>query len=174
MTDVPRFDTAPGARPDAYDPVTQPEYFEGVLSRRVIAFLVDMAILTVAMTAIVLFIAIFGLVTLGVGWLLFFLIGPIFVVLAIVYFGSTLASPASATLGMRAVDLEMRLWYGAPMYFLLGAVHVIVFWISVSVFTPLILLLGLFNGRKRLLHDFICGTVVVNDEVRAARLRGVR
>ncbi|HEV2000090.1 MAG TPA: RDD family protein [Xanthobacteraceae bacterium] len=171
MTDVPRFDTAPGARPHAFDPVPRPECFEGVLSRRVIAFLIDMAMLVVAMTAIVLFIALFGLVTLGLGWLLFFLVGPIFVVLAIVYFGSTLASPASATLGMRAMDLEMRLWYGTPMYFLLGAVHVIVFWISVSVFTPLILVVGLFNARKRLLHDLICGTVVVNNEARAARLR---
>jgi len=171
MTDAPRLATAPGARPDAYDPASQPEYFEGVLSRRVVAFLVDMVILTVVMTAIVVFIAIFGLVTLGIGWLLFFLVGPIFVVLAIVYFGTTLASPASATLGMRAMNLEMRLWYGAPMYFLLGAVHMIVFWITVSVFTPLVLLVGLFNGRKRLLHDFVCGTVMVNNEARAARLR---
>lgn len=174
MTDIPRLETAPGPRPHAYNPVTQPEYFADVLSRRVLAFLIDMAILVATMTAIVMFIAIFGLVTLGIGWLLFFLLGPIFVVLAIVYFGSTLGSPASATLGMRAMDLEMRLWYGAPMYFLLGAVHVIVFWITMSVFTPLILLVGLLNVRKRLLHDFICGTVMVNNEARAARLRGVR
>jgi uncharacterized RDD family membrane protein YckC len=169
MTDVPRLEPLSGAH--AYDPATQPEYFEGVLSRRVVAFLIDMAVLAIAMTAVVVIIAIFGLVTLGIGWLLFFLISPIFVVLAIVYFGSTLGSPASATLGMRAMDLEMRLWYGAPMYFLLAAVHVIMFWISISVFTPLILVVGLFNPRKRLLHDLICGTVVVNNEARAARLR---
>jgi uncharacterized RDD family membrane protein YckC len=171
MTDVPHLETAPGARPHAFDPVPRPECFEGVLSRRVVAFLIDMAVLAIAMTAVVVIIAIFGLVTLGIGWLLFFLISPIFVVLAIVYFGSTLGSPASATLGMRAMDLEMRLWYGAPMYFLLAAVHVIMFWISISVFTPLILVVGLFNPRKRLLHDLICGTVVVNNEARAARLR---
>jgi uncharacterized RDD family membrane protein YckC len=171
MTDIPRLETAPGARPHAYDPATRPEYFAGVLSRRIVAFLIDMAILVAVMTAIVVFIALFGLVTLGIGWLLFFLLGPIFVLLAVVYFGSTLGSPASATLGMRAMDLEMRLWYGAPMYFLLGAVHVVVFWVTVSIFTPLILLVGLLNARKRLLHDFVCGTIVVNNEVCAAQLR---
>jgi uncharacterized RDD family membrane protein YckC len=125
----------------------------------------------ILMLGVVAFIALFGLVTLGIGWFLFFLVGPLSVLLAILYFGATLASPASATLGMRAMDLEMRLWYGAPMYFLLGVVHVIVFWITVSVFSPLVLLLGLFNGRKRLLHDFVCGTIMVNNEARAARLR---
>ena len=171
MSDIPRLEPLSGARPQAYDPVTQPEYFAGVLSRRLFAFVIDWAILVILMMCVVAFIALFGIVTLGIGWFLFFLVGPISVLLAIVYFGSTLGSPASATLGMRAMDLEMRLWYGAPMYFLLGAVHVIVFWITVSVFTPLILLVGLLNARKRLLHDFICGTVVVNNEVRAAQLR---
>ena len=60
---------------------------------------------------------------------------------------------------MRVMDLEMRTWYGAPAYFVLGAVHAIVFWISVSVLTPLILLVGFFNARRRLLHDILVGTV---------------
>jgi uncharacterized RDD family membrane protein YckC len=33
--------------------------------------------------------------------------------------------------------------------------------------TPLVLLVGLFNGRRRLLHDVILGTVVINTSVRA-------
>jgi len=69
------------------------------------------------------------------------------------------------------MDLEMRTWYGAPLYFLLGAVHAIVFWISISALTPLILLVGLFNDRRRLLHDMLVGTVVINNEVRANALR---
>jgi uncharacterized RDD family membrane protein YckC len=75
---------------------------------------------------------------------------------------------------MRVMDLEMRTWYGAPAYFLLGAVHAIVFWISVSVLTPLIVLVGFFNARQRLLHDMLVGTVVINNPVRAAVLRRVR
>jgi uncharacterized RDD family membrane protein YckC len=34
--------------------------------------------------------------------------------------------------------------------------------VSVSFLTPLVLLVGLFNGRRRLLHDMILGTVVIN------------
>jgi uncharacterized RDD family membrane protein YckC len=64
------------------------------------------------------------------------------------------------------MDLELRTWYGAPGYFLLGAMHAVLFWVSISFLTPLVLLIGLFNGRRRLLHDIILGTVVVNSSVR--------
>jgi uncharacterized RDD family membrane protein YckC len=67
---------------------------------------------------------------------------------------------------MRMMDLEMRTWYGAPSYFVLGAMHALLFWISVSVLSPLILLVGLFNSRRRLLHDIVLGTVIINTSVR--------
>jgi uncharacterized RDD family membrane protein YckC len=41
------------------------------------------------------------------------------------------------------------------------------FWISISVLSPFVLLVGLFNSRRRLLHDFVLGTVVINNSVRA-------
>jgi uncharacterized RDD family membrane protein YckC len=44
--------------------------------------------------------------------------------------------------------------------------HAVLFWISVSMLTPLVLLTGLFNSRRRLLHDIILGTVVINSSVR--------
>jgi uncharacterized RDD family membrane protein YckC len=72
------------------------------------------------------------------------------------------------------MDLEMRTWYGAPAYALLGAVHAIVFWITVSALTPLVLLVAFFNARRRLLHDVVVGTIVINNEVRADALRGRR
>jgi uncharacterized RDD family membrane protein YckC len=68
---------------------------------------------------------------------------------------------------MRVMDLELRTWYGAPGYFLLGAMHVVLFWVSISFLTPLVLLFGLFNGRRRLLHDIVLGTVVINSSVRS-------
>jgi uncharacterized RDD family membrane protein YckC len=66
------------------------------------------------------------------------------------------------------MGLEMRTWFGEPGYFVLGAMHAILFWVSVSVFTPLILLIGLFNGRRRLLHDMLLGTVIINNSALAA------
>lgn len=153
--------------PHAFDPYLRPELFRGVLTRRVIAFIIDVIVLSIPIVLAVLFIAVFGLVTLGLGWMLFWLVSPLSVVWAVVYYGASLGGPHSATIGMRVMDLEMRTWYGAPSYFLLGAMHAVLFWISVSVLTPFILLVGLFNARRRLLHDMVLGTVVVNNSVRS-------
>jgi len=93
------------------------------------------------------------------------------VIWALAYYGMTMGSAASATIGMRAMAIEIRTWYGAPAYFLLGAVHAVVYWVSVSVLTPFILLVGLFNTRRRLLHDILVGMVLINNPARAASLR---
>jgi len=158
-------------KPHAYDPATQPELFEGVLARRVVAFLIDVVLVAVPLIFVAIFIFVFGLVTLGLGWFAFLFYGPICVIWALVYYGMTFGSPASATIGMRMVDLEMRTWYGTPCYFVLGAVHAIAFWLTVSFLTPFILLVALFNDRRRLLHDMLVGTVVVNNPGRASALR---
>jgi uncharacterized RDD family membrane protein YckC len=159
-----------GGRPDyrhAFDPYLEPELFRSVLTRRVIAFIIDLFILAVPIALAVIFIAVFGLVTLGLGWALFWLVSPASIVWALIYYGSCLGRPHSATIGMRMMDLEMRTWYGAPCYFLLGAIHPVLFWISVTMLSPFVLLIGPFNARRRLLHDFVLGTVVINNSVRA-------
>jgi uncharacterized RDD family membrane protein YckC len=161
-------------KPHAYDPAINPELFEGVLPRRVLAFIIDAVIIALPMLLATIFIIILGLVTFGLGWLLFWLWSPAAAIWAICYYGFTFGSPASATIGMRVMDLEMRTWYGAPAYFVLGAAHAVVFWISVSFLTPLILLVALFNNRRRLLHDMVVGTIVINNPVRAQALRQAR
>jgi uncharacterized RDD family membrane protein YckC len=153
--------------PHAFDPWMQPELFRGVLTRRVFAFLIDLVVLSIPVILAYMFIAVFGLVTLGLGWALFWLAYPASLIWAIVYYGASLGGAHSATLGMRVMDLQLRTWYGAPGYFVLGAAHAVLFWVSVSFFTPLVLLVGLFNGRRRLLHDMILGTVVINSSVRS-------
>ena len=156
-----------GVPPHAFDPDLEPELFRGVLTRRVFAFLIDLIVLSVPVILGYIFIAVFGLITLGLGWVLFWLAWPASVIWAIVYYGASLGGPHSATLGMRAMDLELRTFYGAPGYFVLGAMHAVLFWVSVSFLTPLVVLVGLFNGRRRLLHDIVLGTVVINTSVRA-------
>ncbi|HTZ01685.1 MAG TPA: RDD family protein [Xanthobacteraceae bacterium] len=158
-------------KPHAYDPAIHPELFDGVLARRLIAFIIDVIIIVIPLIVGWLFIFVFGLVTFGLGWALFWLMSPGSVLWALVYYGMTLGGPASATLGMRAMAIEMRTWYGAPAYFVLGAVHAIVFWISITVLTPLILVVGLLNARHRLLHDMLVGTVLINNPARASALR---
>src|SRR5258708_20754800 len=155
-----------GVPPHAFDPLLQPELFRGVLARRVFAFLIDLVVLSIPVILACMFIAVFGLVTLGLGWALFWLVSPASVIWALIYYGASLGGPHSATLGMRVMDLELRTWYGAPGYFALGAMHAVLLSISLSMLTPLVLLIGLFNGRRRLLHDIILGTVVINSSVR--------
>lgn len=158
-------------KPHAYDPRTQPELFEGVLARRVVAFLIDLVIIAVPLVLLAIFMTVFTVFTLGLGAFVFFLLGPISVIWALLYFGMTLGSAASASLGMRMVDLEMRTWYGAPCYFVLGAVQAIAFWLTVTFLTPFVLLVPLFNDRRRLLHDMLVGTIVINNPARASALR---
>jgi len=99
-----------GARPNAFDPSVRPELFRGVLTRRVIAFFIDLFVLAVPVILTVIFIAVFGLVTLGLGWALFWLVSPASVIWALFYYGATIGGPHSATIGMRVMDLELRTW----------------------------------------------------------------
>src|SRR5215510_2516897 len=122
-----------GVQPHAFDPVTQPELFSGVSTKRVFAFLIDLVVIAVPVVLGYLFILLFGLLTLGLGWMLFWLAWPASVVWAIVYYSVVL-----------------------------GAMHAVLFWVSISFLTPFVVLVGLFNGRRRLLHDIVLGTVVIN------------
>lgn len=158
-------------KPHAYDPDHNPELFDGVLARRVIAFMIDVMVISAPLVLVAMFMFAFSIVTLGLGVFIFWLLYPGAVIWTLVYFGATLGGPRSATVGMRVMDLEMRTWYGAQAYFVLGAVHAIAFWISVSVLTPFVLLVPFFNRRRRMLHDILLGTVVINNNDRAAALR---
>ncbi len=151
--------TSDYARQDAFDPVRNPELFEGVRSRRIFAFFIDaivIALLTFGAGILVFFLGVF---TLGLGFLLYAILPT---AVALLYVAFTLGGPQASTPGMRAMGLEMRLWYGAKPYPLLAAVHALLFWFSISLLTPLVLLVSLFSDRKRLLHDLILGTVVIN------------
>jgi uncharacterized RDD family membrane protein YckC len=170
-SDPSQFGPTIEVKPHAYDPVANRERFEGVLPRRVVAFVIDIVIIAVPVASAALFVLIFGFFTFGIGWILFWLLYPGAIIWALLYYGFTLGSPSSATIGMRVMDLEMRTWYGEPCYFVLGAVHAVVFYLSISTLTPLVLLVCFFNARGRLLHDLVLGTVVINNDTRAAILR---
>ena len=73
-----------------FDPYLHPELFRGVLTRRFFAFLIDLVVLSIPVILACLFIAVFGIVTLGLGWALFWLVSPASIIWALVYFGSSL------------------------------------------------------------------------------------
>jgi len=68
---------------------------------------------------------------------------------------------------MRLSGVEVRTWSGQKMFPLLAVMHALVFWFSVGLLTPFVLLLGLLTYKRRLLHDLLLGVVALN----AAELR---
>ncbi len=151
--------TAEYPKRDAFDPALTPELFSGVRSRRTFAFLIDVVIIALLTFAAGILVFFLGVFTLGLGFLLYAVLPT---AVALLYVALTLGGPQAATLGMRSMGLEMRLWYGAKPYPLLATVHALLFWFSVSVLTPLVLLVSLFSDRKRLLHDIVLGVVIIN------------
>jgi uncharacterized RDD family membrane protein YckC len=142
-----------------YDPDTQPDLFDGILSKRIIAFVIDAVLVVALMIPAALLVLILGVVTLGIGWLLF---PPLFAIVALTYVALTMGGPSSATIGMRIAGVEMRTWSGQKMFPLLAIMHSLIFWFSVGLLTPLILLVGLFTARRQLLHDLLLGVVALN------------
>jgi uncharacterized RDD family membrane protein YckC len=131
---------------------------DGVRRKRILAFLIDFTILIVLWLIACAIIGVLGVLTLGLAWLLY---GAVFPIVAVLYSGMSISN-RSATPGMRAAGLIFRMETGERPGFLQGAVHVILFYVSVTFLTPFILLVSFFNARKRLLHDMVIGATVEN------------
>lgn len=145
-------------RPDLPDPTTAPQLFEGVLLRRVIAYLIDAAML-VALAAIVsIFGVILGFFTFGLAWVALPIIIPI-VILA--YYAATLGSPMRATIGMAMMDIVLTPTRNVPLDGWHILVHPIVFWITVWFAWPVSLAFALFTPRRQMVHDYVAGTLML-------------
>jgi uncharacterized RDD family membrane protein YckC len=145
-------------QPFAYDPVRQPDLFDGVIFKRTIAFIIDAIIITLLTVAAYVAVALLGIITLGLAWLLF---GLVFPAVGLGYNAVTIGGRNSATLGQRMMGLEVRMWYGGKVTPLIAAFHALLFWFSLVVFCP-ILLWALFDARKRCLHDILAGVLFIN------------
>ena len=142
---------------DLPNPHSAPELFDGVLTRRVFAYLVDLAILFAITMAFLVLTLIAGILTLGLAWLAVPLTLPIAI---LIYYSATLGSPARATVGMRMCDIVLTPTQGPPLDGLKALIHPIIFWLTIWIFWPL-LFIGLFTERRQLLHDLITGTLMV-------------
>lgn len=132
--------------------------YSGVLSRRVLAFVVDYMIVLLLCIPAAVVVFFLGIITLGLGFMLY---PALFVIVALLYFGLTLGGPNQASPGMRMAGITVLRVDGRQMDFMTAMVHTVLFWLINSVLTPLILLAGLFIERSRLVHDLLLGTVVV-------------
>jgi uncharacterized RDD family membrane protein YckC len=135
--------------------------YEGVLTRRVFAFLLDYLIVALLTIPFAILIAIFGILTLGLGWMLFGILVP---AVALVYVWNTLGGRNQATVGMRMMGIRLERLDGNRVDGMLAVVHSVLFWGLNVVLTPLILLATLFTDRKRTVHDLLLGTVVTRSD----------
>jgi uncharacterized RDD family membrane protein YckC len=140
------------------DPATSPELYEGVLTRRVLAFIVDMVIVGLAVGAVTLVGLIVGFLTLGVGWLATLVIIPVFIV---GYYALTLGSHTRATVGMRMMDLVLTPTRGQPLNGVMAFLHTVLFWVTVWIAWPVSLAVALFTPRRQMVHDYIAGTLML-------------
>lgn len=141
--------------------------FEGVMARRVVAFLLDLVAIAILCVVASVPFFILGILTLG---LLFFVYGLYLAGVALLYITLSLGGDRGATPGMRAMDIELRTLDGRYPGHSLAFIHGFLFFFLGSVTSWLIVLVGLFNRRGRLVHDFLCGTVMVNNEERTISL----
>lgn len=142
-------------------PLDQPALYDGVLTRRVMAFLVDYAIIFLLCIPFAIVVAVLGVLTLGLGWMLFAVLGPI---VALGYVAVTLGGRHQSTIGMRMAGLRIMRTDGGTVDGITAMIHTALFWIGNAVLTPLILLATWFTDRKRTLHDLLLGTVVVRTD----------
>jgi len=137
------------------DPLDRPELFEGIIIKRVFAYLIDVLLL---------------LGVTGFIWLLvvltFGLLGGIAAILTplipLAYHTLLIGGHDSATLGMRFAGIHVRRLDGGAPGYAQAALLTLLFYASVAVaLTGLLLIVAFFNERGRCLHDYLSGTLTV-------------
>jgi len=151
--------------PTAPFTLSDPRALDGVLTRRMLAFLIDYLIVGLLTIALAVAFFLLGIVTLGAGWLLFLVFGPATVLIVLTYIWRTMGGPDQATVGMKMMGIKIYRMDGSPIDGMTAVVHSVLFWAGNVVLTPLILLATLFTDYKRTVHDLLLGTVVLRDHV---------
>ncbi|MBB2970457.1 RDD family protein [Mesorhizobium sp. RMAD-H1] len=135
--------------------------YQGVRTRRIFAFLLDYLLVLLLCIPVAVIIAILGVATLGLGWMLYGIMVPL---VALAYVALTMGGARQATKGMQMMGIKLERLDGQPVDSMLAIVHSVLFWAGNVILTPLILLATLFLDRKRTLHDLLLGTVVVRSD----------
>ncbi len=135
------------------DPDRQPEFYQSVAIKRFVAWLFDIAFVSLLCT-----VAIF--LTLGMG---LFILALIYAVVSFVYRVVTIAN-GSATLGMRFMGIELRDSFGARMDTGKAVAHTSGYFVSMAfpVLQIISVIMMLTSARCQGLTDAFLGTVMIN------------
>lgn len=162
MTEKPTLPTLPGRQTetDAWRDAIDSAY-RGVLGARLLAFLVDIAIVATLFVILAFAVFVLGLLTLGLGWGLYLILGP---ATGILYSTLTVGGPRQSTIGMRLMGLRVVTTDGGRPDMLAAAVHALLFYVAAGTFVLWLIVVGVAFLRRdrRLGHDLVTGLVVVN------------
>lgn len=131
--------------------------FDGVLWRRIVAYLADLFLVSLICLPIGLLLALGGFVTFGLLW------GPLpflWLCVNIVYYTLQVGGGKASTWGQRLMGLRVLTTENQPPLVFQAFLQVFLFYASVFVATPLVLLIGLFNAKGSLIHDMLSGLVI--------------
>jgi uncharacterized RDD family membrane protein YckC len=138
-----------------------PRASEGTLSRRFWAYLIDIVVIAALTMLLYLLVGILGVLTFGIGWLLFAVI-PF---TAIVYNAITISGPSQGTIGMRLMGMRvLDATAGGRVSLLAAAVHALLFYVFVSsagLLLAIDILFGLMRADSRMGRDLVTNVVFV-------------
>lgn len=135
------------------DPDYDTAYYDGVLPKRLFAWLIDVALIVAAMV-------ILSVLTVGIFFVLWI---PVHALLAFFYRWSTIKAQ-SATLGMRVMNIELRGSSGVRLTSSEAALHTVSYLVSATFILIQIISIAMMVGRpfNRGLPDEIVGSVMIN------------
>jgi uncharacterized RDD family membrane protein YckC len=138
------------------------ERTRGVLGVRLVAFIIDVVVIGLIALVVSMSVAFLGLVTFGIGWMLFPAVG---VCTAMAYAAATIGGRGQATIGMKASGLKVERLDGGPPDPITAAAHALLFYVATATFAlwGLAVLIGLLRQDGRMGHDLLTGFVVVRD-----------
>ncbi|HIJ63103.1 MAG TPA: RDD family protein [Rhodospirillaceae bacterium] len=145
------------------DPILVPEAYAGLTLRRILAYGIDFMAISVILLCLWWITVLLTVATLGLAWPLHFIIAPPLVALA--YHSLQTSGAAAATLGMRFFGLKAHSIQGGPPDLGQALIHTICFYASMGLSGGLLLLVALFNPRRRMLHDILAGMVILRKVV---------
>ncbi|KKB84023.1 hypothetical protein VW29_12670 [Devosia limi DSM 17137] len=146
------------ARPALPDPSTAPELFEGLLTRRVTAYVIDLVIMGAIVVGLSIVGLIAGFLTFGLAWVALAIVVPAAIV---IYYAATLGSSRRATIGMQMMDIVLTPTRGYPLDGWMAFLHAALFWLTFWISWPVSLLFALFTPRRQMIHDLVMGTMMV-------------
>lgn len=134
---------------------------DGVLSRRLVAYLIDLVVISLLVVLFGVLIGIAGIFTFGLTWGLYAILIP---GTAILYSALTIGGSSMGTIGMRlcglaAVDSST----GRPAGAVIAGLHALLFYVGIGTLLLFVLdiVIGLARSDRRLGHDLLADIVVI-------------